>query len=286
MYENCYGLAENPFSLAPDPRYFYKGAAHAGAVELVGYAIERGEAFLTVTGDAGTGKTTLCRALPELLGHSVLTALVLEPVLSEHDLLRVLLQEFGLVSRAQAARGALASVSTEKLIDTLQEFVRSLELLGARALVAVDDAQHLAAPVLELIRTLAKADDRNLFHVLLAGQSAFLDRLRTPELRSLQQRLSMRHELKPLSRDETSAYVAHRLAIAGGSEALSFSAGALGRVYGCTRGVPRLVNLLCDRALVAACADRSTRIRSGHIDRAADALDLARPRRLLLAWAR
>ena len=286
MFEDHYGFVENPFSLSADPRYLFKAASHASAVDLVAYALQRREPFMSITGGAGMGKTTLCRAMPDALRGSVLTAVVLEPLSSEQELLRVLLQGFGVVSRAQAARGALASVSTEALIDTLQTFLRSLPSIGAQALVVVDDTHQLSPSVLERLGTLSGGGGEAPVHVLLVGDTSLRDVLRTPQMRLIQQRISMRHDLQPLSRDETAAYLAHRLAVAGGGEAVSFSAGATTRVFGCTRGVPRLVNVLCERALAAACAERAARVLSGHVERAADALDLARPNRLLLAWAR
>jgi general secretion pathway protein A len=288
MYEDYYGLTENPFSLTPDPKYHFRSATHTNAFELVQYGIRRREGVIAITGDSGTGKTILCRTLLEHLDRTVLTALVLTPLVSEEELLRVVLQEFGVVSRQQGTGEALPSVGRQALIDTLNGFLLSLPPLGAQALIVIDEAQNLPPRVLEEIRLLSnfETDKQKLVQVLLVGQSNLRETLRKPERRQLDQRISVRHELKPLSREETAAYVAHRLAIAGGDGAISFSAGAIARVHGCTRGVPRLVNLLCDRALLAACADRTVRVLSGHIDRAAEALDLARPGRLLLAWAR
>ena len=286
-YEEYYGLAETPFGLTPDPRFHFASVAHANAVESIGYAVRRGDRLITVTGDGGTGKTTLCRRLPECLGREVLIALVPDPVQSEEELLRHLLQEFGIVSRESAVKGRMRSIGTRAMSGTLRAFLLSLGSIGARALAIIDDAQNAPPWVLEVLGQLSTADggDRGL-QVLLVGQPGLRETMQSPELRPLDQPISMRHDLKPLSRQETAGYITHRLATAGGSAAVSFSAGAIARVYGCTRGVPRLVNLLCDRALVAACADQAARVLSGHVDRAAEALDLARPNRLLLAWAR
>jgi general secretion pathway protein A len=286
-YEDYYGFADTPFGLTPAPRYHFASVAHANAVESVDYAVRRGDRLIALTGDSGTGKTTLCRRLPECLGREFITALVLDPVRSEEELLRRLLQEFGIISRESAADGRLPSIGRRRLTGTLCAFLSSLRSVGAGALAIVDDAQNAPPPVLEALGQLSTADggDRGL-QVLLVGQPSLRETMQRPELRPLEDRISMRHELRPLSRHETAGYITHRLAVGGGDGRVSFSNGAIARVYGCTRGVPRLVNLLCDRALVAACMAQATRVLSGHVDRAAEALDLARPGRLLLAWAR
>ena len=288
MYEDYFGFSENPFSLTPDPKYHFRSATHANAFELVRYAIARGEGSIAIVGGHGMGKTTLCRALVENLDRANVAALVSAPVDSEQTLLRVLLQEFGVVSRDVAGRGGVASATIQALSGTLTEFLLSLATIGAQALVVVDEAQSLPIAVLDRLRVLSRVekDHRKLLQVVLVGQTELREVLGNPELRPRDRWISTTHALEPLSRVETAAYVTHRLAIAAGGEAVSFSPGAIARLHGCTAGVPRLVNVLCDRALLAACADRATCVRSGHVDRAAEALDLERPGRLLLAWAR
>ncbi len=287
MYEDHFRFSESPFSLAPDPKYYFRSTAHANACELVQYAIARSEGVIAVTGEAGAGKTTLCRAICDELGRTVFTAPIMNPPTWENEFLRVVLQEFGIVSRDQLISGILAPVTNRQLIDVLKAFLRSLQELGAQALLIVDEAQNLTADLLEQIKMLSniKTGRQKLLQIVLVGRPNLRDTLRRSEMRHQDQRVSLKCELKPLSRDETFTYVRHRIVTAGGAAAV-FSAGALGRVYGCTRGVPGLVNVLCDRALVEACGDRSNRVLSGHVDRAAEALDLARPGRLLLAWAR
>src|SRR5687768_7377414 len=143
MYEDYYGFTEKPFSLTPDPRYLYKSESHASAFELLQYAICRREGFVVVTGDIGTGKTTLCRAVMGQLDRRTFTALVLNPFLSEDDLLRLILQDFGVVSREEIKRGRLAGVSKQELIDTLNQFLLSLLPLGASAVLILDEAQKI-----------------------------------------------------------------------------------------------------------------------------------------------
>ncbi len=288
MHEEYYGFVEKPFSLTPDPKYLYKSESHANAFDLLQYAIRRREGFVVVTGDIGTGKTTLCRAILEQLDRKTFTALVLNPFLSEDDLLRLILQDFGVVSREEIKRGRLAGVSKQELIDTLNEFLLSLLPLGAGALLIIDEAQNLPRQVLEQIRILSnlETDKEKLLQIVLVGQLNLKDLLRSPELRQLDQRVSIRYELKPLTREETSAYIAHRLTIAGGGAVVSFAPKALDRVHKYSSGIPRLINLLCDRALLGGYSARTNRITPDMVTAAAAGLDLAMPRRSVFGWLR
>ena len=288
MHEEYYGFVEKPFSLTPDPKYLYKSESHANAFDLLQYAIRRREGFVVVTGDIGTGKTTLCRAILDQLDRRTFTALVLNPFLSEDDLLRLILQDFGVVSRDEIKRGRLAGVSKQELIDTLNEFLLSLLPLRAGALLIIDEAQNLPRQVLEQIRILSnlETDKEKLLQIVLVGQLNLKDLLRSPELRQLDQRISIRYELKPLTREETSAYVSHRLTIAGGGAVVSFAPKALDRVHRFSSGIPRLINLLCDRALLGGYSARTNRITPEMVTAAAAGLDLAMPRAPMLAWLR
>jgi general secretion pathway protein A len=288
MYEEYYGFSEKPFSLTPDPKYLYRSESHASAFELMQYAIRRREGFVVITGDIGTGKTTLCRAILEQLDRRTFTALVLNPFLSAEDLLRQILQDFGVVSREEVKRGRLGGVSRQELIDTLNEFLLSLLPLRAGAMLIIDEAQNLAPQVLEQIRILSnlETDKEKLLQIVLVGQLNLQSLLRSPELRQLAQRVSIRYELQPLSREESAAYIAHRLTIAGGG-AVSFSPAAVDRVHRYACGIPRLINLLCDRALVGGFSERTSRITPDIIVKAAESLDLQPPPgRLMAAWSR
>ena len=288
MYEEYYGFTEKPFSLTPDPKYLFKSASHANGFELLQYAIRRREGFVVVTGDIGTGKTTLCRAILEQLDRKTFTALVLNPFLSEDDLLRLILQDFGVVSRDEIKRGRLAGITKQELIETLNEFLLSLQPLGARALLIIDEAQNLPLQVLEQIRILSnlETDKEKLLQIILVGQSNLRDVLRRPDLRQLDQRVSIRYQLEPLSAEESGAYVMHRLAIAGSCAAVTFAPKALARVHRYTRGIPRLINLVCDRALLGGYSERANRVVPRHVRRAAESLDLEMPRRSVLGWVR
>jgi len=286
MYEDYYGFAEKPFSLTPDPKYLYKSESHANAFELLKYAIRRREGFIVVTGQIGTGKTTMCRALLDQLDRRTFSALLLNPFISEEDLLRLILQDFGVVSREEVRRGRLAGITKQELINTLNDFLLSLQPLGAGALLIIDEAQNLPVQVLEQIRLLSnlETDKEKLLQIVLVGQDNLLECLRSPQLRQLDQRVSMRCQLRPLTAEETWAYVAHRMTIAGGGSTVRFTEKAAHRIHAITDGIPRLINLLCDRTLLAAFALRASRIERQLVDEAARTLDMEIPRVFAPEW--
>ena len=276
MYEDYYGFAEKPFSLTPDPKYLYRSQSHANAFDLLQYAIRRREGFVVVTGDIGTGKTTLCRALLERIDRTTFTALVLNPFLSEEDLLKRILQDFGVISREELKAGRLAGVTKQELIDALYDFLLGLIPLNASAVLIIDEAQNLPLRVLEQIRILSnlETNKEKLLQIILVGQLNLQTLLRSPDLRQLDQRVSIRYELKPLDRETVAAYVAHRLTIAGGKAAVTFTAKALGHIHRLSGGIPRLINLICDRALLAGYSVRTCHITPQMVVRAAESLDL------------
>jgi general secretion pathway protein A len=274
MYESYYGFAEKPFSLTPDPKFLYRSESHANAFELLQYSIERREGFVVITGDIGTGKTTICRALLDQTDPRTFTALLLNPFLSEEDLLKAILQDLGVYSRGEERIGK--QPTKQELINTLYDFLLSLVPLRARAVLIVDEAQNLPLPILEQIRILSnlETDKEKLLQIILVGQLNLMPLLRSPELRQLDQRVSIRYQLKPLTEEETSAYVSHRLAIAQPTRGVVFSPGALQLVYRYSSGIPRLINMLCDRALLAGATAQVARIDDELIVTAANALDL------------
>ena len=279
MYENYYGFTEKPFSLTPDPKYLYRSQSHANAFDLLQYAIRRREGFVVVTGDIGTGKTTLCRALLEQIDRTTFTALVLNPFLSEADLLKRILLDFGVISRDEVKAGRLSGVTKQELIDTLYDFLLGLIPLKASAVLIIDEAQNLPLQVLEQIRILSnlETDKEKLLQIILVGQLNLQTLLRSPELRQLDQRVSIRYELKPLDAETVAAYVAHRLTIAGGSASVAFTAKALAQVHRLSGGIPRLINLICDRALLAGFSVQADRITPDMVQHAATSLDLQSP---------
>jgi general secretion pathway protein A len=288
MYEEFFGFTEKPFSLTPDPKYLYRSESHANALELLQYSIRRREGFVVVTGDIGTGKTTLCRALLEQIDRRTFTALVLNPFLSEDDLLKLILQDFGVVSREDVKAGRLNGVSKQELIDTLYDFLLGLLPLQASAVLIIDEAQNLPLQVLEQLRILSnlETDKEKLLQIILVGQLNLQKVLRSPELRQLDQRVSIRYELRPLTSDEVSEYVAHRLHVAGSSSGVGFTAKATNAVHQYSGGIPRLINLICDRSLLGAYSARSGRVTPELVERAAQTLDLQPAPRARFAWLR
>ncbi len=276
MYESYYGFAEKPFSLTPDPKYLYRSESHANAFDLLQYAIRRREGFVAITGDIGTGKTTLCRALLEQIDRATFTALVLNPFLTEEELLKRILQDFGVVSRDEARSGRLAHATKQELIETLYDFLLGLVALKASAVLIIDEAQNLPMPVLEQIRILSnlETDKEKLLQIILVGQLDLQTLLRAPQLRQLDQRISIRYELQPLDRDGVAAYIAHRLAIAGAATAVGFTSDAIDAVHRFSGGIPRLINLICDRALLAGFSVHAPRITGEHVTHAANGLDI------------
>jgi general secretion pathway protein A len=288
MYEEYYGFTEKPFSLTPDPKYLFKSESHANAFELLQYALRRREGFVVVTGDIGTGKTTLCRALLGEIDRNTFTALVLNPFLSEDDLLTLILQDFGVVSREDVKRGRLKGVSKQELIETIYDFLLGLLPLRASAVLIIDEAQNLPMPVLEQIRILSnlETDKDKLLQVVLVGQLNLQPLLKAAPMRQLDQRVSIRYQLKPLTRDEVAGYVMHRLTVAGGSSVVTFHPKALDLIHRRAAGIPRLVNLLCDRALLAAYSARTNRVTDEMVRRAAESLELEEPRPERFGWFR
>jgi general secretion pathway protein A len=288
MYEEFFGFTEKPFSLTPDPKYLYRSESHANALELLQYSIRRREGFVVVTGDIGTGKTTLCRALLEQIDRRTFTALVLNPFLSEEDLLKLILQDFGVVSREDVKAGRLNGVSKQELIDTLYDFLLGLLPLQASAVLIIDEAQNLPLQVLEQLRILSnlETDKEKLLQIILVGQLNLQTVLRSPELRQLDQRVSIRYELRPLTSDEVSEYVAHRMRVAGSLSGVGFTAKAISAVHHYSSGIPRLINLICDRCLLGAYSARSGRVTPDLVERAAQTLDLQPAPRLRFGWLR
>ena len=279
MYEQYYGFVQPPFTLTPDPRFLYRSESHEEAITLLQQAIRRKEGFIVLTGDIGTGKTTTCRALLEQLDANVFTSLILNPFLSVEELLREVLLDFGVVSREGVRSGRISTASKHELISTLHDFLLSLMAIHGSAVLIIDEAQHLSPQVLEQIRIISnlETNESKLLQIVLVGQLNLLDVLAAAEMRQLDQRISIRAALKPLNRQEVEAYIAHRLWVARGSTAVSFEPTALDRVHAYTGGVPRIINLLCDRSLMQSAQMRVNRVTPAIIDEAAASIGLKLP---------
>jgi general secretion pathway protein A len=271
MYEEFYRFGQPPFTLAPDPRFLYRSESHEEAITRLLQSIRRKEGFILLTGDIGTGKTTVCRALLQQLDVNTFTSLILNPFLSVEELLREILLDFGVVSREAVRNGRLSRASKHELISTLHEFLMSLMAIRGSAVLVIDEAQHLSPEVLEQIRVISnlETNDAKLIQIVLVGQLNLLDVLAAANMRQLDQRISLRAVLKPLTREEVEAYIAHRLWVAKGADAVRFDAAAVGTVHVISGGVPRVINLLCDRALMVGAELRVNVVTTEMIEQAA-----------------
>jgi general secretion pathway protein A len=278
LYESFYGLAQSPFTLTPDPRFLYLSQSHHAAIRRILQALRRREPFIVLSGDIGTGKTTLCRALLEQLDKTAFASLILNPFVSIDDLLRQMLVDYGVVSREALQSDRFVHATRQELVHALHEFLVTLAPLRGNAIVILDEAQHLKPEVLEELRVVTGMhSDARLLQVVLVGQPGLLDLLAAADMRQLDQRISLKAMLQPLDREDVEHYISHRLTVAGESVSVVFEKAAIRRLHSVSGGVPRVINLLCDRALTAG-ADRGVHeITPAMIDQASDAISFRRP---------
>ncbi len=289
QYEEFYGFAQSPFTLAPDPRFLYPSPSHEEAIRLLLQTIRRRDGVAVLSGDIGTGKTTVCRTVLKQLDMKLFTSLVLNPFLSPEELLREILLDFGVVSREAVRSGRITSASRHELTTTLHEFLTSLVPIGASGVLIIDEAQHLSPQVLEQIRILSnlETNQAKLLQIVMVGQLNLLDVLQQPGQRELDQRVALRTVLAPLARLELEAYVMHRMSIAGELSQVAFEDAALDLLYKSSGGVPRLINLICDRALMAGAQADARAITAAIINTAVISLGLQPSRRLSrFSWPR
>lgn len=255
MYHAFFGLTEAPFSIAVNPRYLYMSPRHRDALAHLLYGVGAGGGFILLTGEVGTGKTTINRCLLEQLPDNVDIAMILNPALDARDLLASVCDELKLK--------AGESAGLKQLTDTLHRFLLENHGRGRKTVLMIDEAQHLSFAVLEQIRLLTNLEtsEEKLLHIILIGQPELAEKLARPELRQLNQRITARFDLKPLDREETGAYIRHRLHVAGlapGQEL--FSPSLVRAIHRTSNGVPRLINLLCERMLLGGYGQGSARL--------------------------
>lgn len=258
MYLDYYGFTEKPFSITPNPRFIFFSKIHKEAFALLLYGIDQRFGFIELIGEVGTGKTTVLRTLlGQLDEENYRTALIFNPTLSAVDLMRAINREFGV--SAGSGNGA-------ELLAELDRFLLGEHAAGRTVVLVIDEAQNLAPDVLEQIRLISNLETETdkLIQIVLAGQPELARLLERPELRQINQRIALRYRLRPLDREDSRAYIEHRLAVAGGRDKVSFSAAARWWLYRLSRGTPRLINMLCDRALLIGYTEEKRKI-SGRI---------------------
>ncbi len=290
MYRKYFGMKGSPFSIAPDPRYLFMSEQHREALAHLLYGIRGDGGFVLLTGEVGTGKTTICRRMLETLAKNVVVAFIIHPTLSVAELLATVCDEFG-ISYAR-------KTSVKVLVDLINGFLLDLNARRKKAVLIIDEAQNLSNDVLEQIRLLTnlETNQRKLLQIILIGQPELRDKLAGPELRQLSQRIAARCHLEALSKPDVVNYVNHRLAVARGTRkrrfdksssaqraanqtaivgpasrdtSTLFSRTALDSLYLYTGGVPRLINLVCDRALLGAFVQRKETVDRATLKKAA-----------------
>ena len=272
MYDSYFGLTELPFSIAPDPRYLYLSDGHREALAHLLYGIGEGGGFLQLTGEVGTGKTTVCRALLEQLPAEVDVAMVFNPAVTAVELLATVCEELHIEHPKE-------TTSFKVLGDALYRYLLDAHARGRRTVIIIDEAQNLGREVLEQIRLLTNLETtrEKLLQVILIGQPELRQLLTRPDLRQLAQRVTARYHLKPFTEREARAYIHHRLRVAGQRRPI-FDRRAIRAVHRHARGIPRLINTICDRALLGAYASAREHVGASIVRRAASEV-LGRPAR-------
>jgi len=270
IYSSYFGLKEAPFNITPDPSFLFESASHREGLAQLKYGIEARRGFIVLTGEVGTGKTTLIQALLRQLANGAQTALIFSAITNPIDLLRYVCEEFRLIEPMQGLR------DSHDYIHLLNEFLLQKYRGGGNAALIIDEAQNLSSEVLESVRLLSNFETTKdkLLQILLVGQPELNERLNTPQLRQLKQRVALRHNLRPLSLSECQEYIANRLIIAGATPNL-FLTKAIEAVHQYSGGIPRLINVICDNAMISAYALEKVEIEPRFIEEVADDLCLS-----------
>ncbi|MBE0543444.1 MAG: AAA family ATPase [Verrucomicrobia bacterium] len=266
MYLDHYGLTEPPFDITPNPRFLFYSAKHREAYNHLLYGIRERKGFVQLTGEVGAGKTTLCRAMLEQLNGHFSTALILNPVMSADELMKAIAMEYGLPANGLDRLNTLAVINQ----FLLQQVER-----GKDTVLIIDEAQDLTDELLEQVRLLSnlETDNRKLLQIVLMGQPELRDRLNNPRLKQLRQRITVRYHLHALNRTEVSQYIQHRLQVSGANGTPHFTLPALWRIHRYSGGIPRLVNAVCDKALLAGFVQQQNQIGYRMIGRAVRELE-------------
>ncbi|MCG3146969.1 MAG: IS481 family transposase ISChy3 [Verrucomicrobiae bacterium] len=260
MYKDFYGLREYPFNMTPDPQFLFLSKNHRVALDVLRFGIQERKGFLVITGEIGAGKTTVCRSLLRSLDANTKTALLLNPSLSDSQILKTICDEFKLQP---------AKTTKKDLYDTLNAFLLRELAANHNVVLIVDEAQNLRPKALEQIRLLSnlETEKEKLLQIILVGQPELAKLLHRDDLVQLKQRVALRHHIPPLVWEEIGEYIQHRLEVAGGAGRIRWTDGALLLIRRYSRGVPRLINVLCDKALMAGYVAESFTIDAGFVQR-------------------
>lgn len=255
MYKSYFGLTDEPFRMTPDTRFLFRSHRHEEAMSSLLYGIGEKKGFIVITGEIGTGKTTLCRTLLNQLDPATKTAVILNPSLSKVELLHSILDDLSIDVPGK-------NPSQKTLLDELNKFLIEQARAGGNVAVIIDEAQNLDADVLESIRMLSnlETEQEKLLQIILVGQPELNEILKLPKLEQLRQRIAVRYHITPLERTEIPEYIAHRLLVAGNAKCVEFTPDAIDAIAEYTRGTPRLLNVICDKCLLAAYATRTKQI--------------------------
>jgi general secretion pathway protein A len=275
MYTQFFKLKQSPFSIAPDPRYLYMSERHREALAHLLYGVGSGGGFVLLTGEIGAGKTTVCRCFMEQIPENCQLGYIFNPKLTVEELLLSICDEFRITLPPQGA----GAVSVKGYVDAINRHLLESHAQGRNNVLIIDEAQNLSAEVLEQLRLLTNLEtsERKLLQIILIGQPELRTMLARPELEQLAQRVIARYHLGSLSVDETASYIAHRLAVAGASGMAPFPRGLMQQLHQLTKGVPRRINLLCDRALLGAYVENAQQVTRTILRKAADEVFAAEP---------
>ena len=266
MYLEFYKLREKPINVTSDPNFLYMSKRHKEAFTHLIYGIEERKGFIEITGEVGTGKTTLCRALLNKLNSQTKASFIFNSNLSEVQLLQAIVEDFGIT---------VGKRTKIELFNKLNGFLIEQLRLGNNVVLILDEAQNLRSRVLEQMRMLSnlETEKEKLFQIILVGQPELRDKLRAPNLRQLRQRIGIRYHISPLEKDEVVDYIKHRLYIAGSDGSIKFTEGAIDRIYKYSTGVPRLINIVSDKALLLGFVLETYEIDEGIIEKSIEEIE-------------
>ncbi|WP_068452630.1 MULTISPECIES: ExeA family protein [unclassified Oleiphilus] len=291
MYEAFFGLREAPFTLTPNTHFFMKSETHRQGLETLLVALNNKEGFIKLTGEVGTGKTLLCRKLLNALDEHYVTAYVPNPHCSPETLYCMIADELGIDCHdAAESSGSARSFTTERSVLALKhinEKLLELTAVGKQVVLIIDEAQSMPMETIEALRLLTnlETESEKLLQVILFGQPELDDMLSREELRQLRQRITFQHKLQPLTRNDVESYISHRMILAGYSGDRLFDEGAVTQLYRASGGIPRLLNVLCHKALMAAYGKGSSMVKREHMKGAIqDTESVYRKKRFKLPW--